>query len=237
MVKEIPLEKIFVKKNIRTDTDEELGEQMESMLKMGQLQPIGVYPRAGGRYEIVWGHRRFRAAQMNGESTIAANILDPECVSESDIPLIKLQENTVRKQLTTEEILAAADEIKRQHQGMTDRQVDVLIGKRPGYLGFRRSVATAYDYLAARGLKKKQLNAMSIEEVLDLRARMENAVAPKRSNKGAFHRFNRTPDRGIQILTPRGPNVVVVCSGENVKSRVICYLKNLAKAMGSEALA
>lgn len=231
-VREIPLEKIFIKKNIRTDTDEELGEQMQSMQKVGQLQPIGVYPR-GDRYELVWGHRRYRAAQMNGDATIAAHILDPECVSETDIPIIKLQENTVRKQLTTEEILAAADAIKAAHPGMSDRQVDVLIGKRPGYLGFRRSVSTAYDYLAAKGIDRTQLNAMTSTEVIELRARMQNADPLERGNKGVFNRGDRTPDKGFKVFAPEGPNIIVVCANAKVKQRVRRHLRELAKTLQS----
>lgn len=230
-VREIPLEKLFIKKNIRTDTDDELGEQMESMAKIGQLQPAGVYPRGGGRYEIVWGHRRYRAAQMNNERTLSCNVLDPETVSEADIPIIKLQENTVRKPLTTEEILAAADAIKAAHPGMTDRQVDVMIGKRPGYLGFRRSIGNARDYLASQGLDKRKLGALSDTDLIDLRARMENREPPSRASMGSFHRDGRVPERGFQIIAAKGPNVVVVCASSSIKGRVVRALKALAKGI------
>jgi ParB family chromosome partitioning protein len=164
-VRDIPLEKIFITKNIRFETDEELGELIGSMNHF-LLQPIGVYPR-GERYELVWGHRRYRAAQMNGESTIAAHIL--ENIAEHDIPLIKLQENMVRKQLTTDEIVAAADELKKRQPGLADKQVDRLLGKNPGYLSYHRSMANTYQWLAAQGLKKKYLAALSGDELQDLR--------------------------------------------------------------------
>jgi ParB family chromosome partitioning protein len=225
-VREIPLEKLFTTKNVRFDTDEELGELIESTQHY-LLQPIGVYPR-GERYEIVFGHRRFRAAQMNNDRTIACHIL--EDISESDIPLIKLQENMVRKQLTNEEILAAADEIRRKKPSLTDRQIDVLLGKKPGWLGWRRSLVNAYDYLAAEGLSRTKINALSGEEVMELRARMENPEAPSRVSKGSFHR-REVPKTGFRVINSPGPNLVLVCASSDVKIRIHARLRRLAKEM------
>jgi ParB-like chromosome segregation protein Spo0J len=230
-VRDIPLEKIFITKNVRFDTDEELGELMESTVHM-LLQPAGVFPRLGdprGDYELVWGHRRFRAAQMNNEATLACHIL--EGVSEADIPLLKLQENMVRKQLTTEEVLAAADEIKRRRPELTDRQIDKLLGKRPGYLGFRRSLQRAYSDLAARGISKDKLDALGGDEILELRARLEHVEKPTRKNKGSFHRGDRVPKAGYQVVNSKGPNIVVICASQAVKSRVLGVLRKARRTV------
>jgi hypothetical protein len=229
-VREIPLEQIFIKQNMRTDTDDELGEQMASMQKYGQLQNCGVYPR-DGLYELVWGHRRYRAAQMNNEPMLGCLILDPDIVSESDIPVLKLQENLVRKQLTNDEILAAVKMIERAHPGIGDRAIEQMLGKRHGWLGWRRSLAKAYGDLAARGITREQLAAMSPDDVIDLRARMNNPEKPHRGNKGAFHR-DGVPAKGIRIIAPRGPNVIIVCSGQNVKAQVIRAMKKLSSEIG-----
>jgi ParB-like chromosome segregation protein Spo0J len=227
-VREIPLDRIFIKKNIRFDTDEELGELIGSTEHM-LLQPIGVFPR-GDRYEIVFGHRRFRAAQMNNEATIAAHILE---ISESDIPLIKLQENMVRKQLTNEEILAAVDELKRRQPDLNDHQIERMLGKNNGYLGFRRSLAKAYDDLEEHhGLKRDQLNAMSSDEILELRARLANPQKPARGNAGSYHR-KEVPKTGFRIVNTPGPNVVVVCACKKEKLRVMRNLRELAKKIGA----
>jgi ParB family chromosome partitioning protein len=226
-VRDIPLDRIFIKHNIRFDTDEELGELITSTENM-LLQPIGVFPR-GDRYEIVFGHRRFRAAQMNNEATIACHILE---ISEADIPVIKLQENMVRKQLSNDEILAAVDEIKRRKPDLNDKQIERMLGKNHGYLGFRRSLAKAYEYLECRGLQKDQLNAMSGDEVLELRARMETPEKPSRGNKGSYHRPD-VPKAGFRIVIPLGPNVVVVCAGKAEKLQVIKSLRVLAKKIGA----
>jgi ParB-like chromosome segregation protein Spo0J len=225
-VREIPLEKIFITKNVRFDTDEDLGELIESTEHL-LLQPIGVYPRLGdkrGDYELVWGNRRYNAAKANNEPTIAAHIL--EQISESDIPIIKLQENMVRKQLTSEEIVAAADEIKRRRPELGDHQIDRLLGKRAGYLSYHRSTIRTFQWLAAQGLKQEHLRAMTSEELGDLKAKLE-AREDKKPRRGTFHRGDRTPKFGFEIVSPRGPNIVLICASPLEKKHVLSRLKKL----------
>jgi len=220
-VREIPLGRIFITKNVRFETDDELGELIASTERM-LLQPIGVYPR-GDRYELVWGHRRLRAAQANNEPTIAAHILENIC--EADIPIIKLQENMVRKQLSTDEIVAAADEIKRRRPELTDPQIDELLGKRRGYLSYHRSTQRTYQWLASQGLKKEHLAAMTGDELRELKQKLERGEKEKGRRKSTFHRGDRVPSRGFTILVPSGPHVVVVCATAGVKRSVIRWLR------------
>lgn len=227
-VREIFLDKIFITKNVRFDTDDELGELIESTSKHGQLQPIGVYPR-GERFELVWGHRRYRVAQMNNEATIAAHIL--ENISESDIPLLKLQENIVRKQLTDDEIVAAADEIKKRRPELNDQQIDRLLGRKPGYLSYHRSMLRTFQWLAGQGLKKDHLRAMTGDELRELKSKIELHGKKRKVNgrTSTFHRGDRTPTKGFEIIDANGPNVIVVCASSHVKGRVIRALRALAK--------
>src|SRR5512132_2103268 len=52
--------------------DDGLQALAESVRERGILQPILVRPRAGGRYELVAGERRWRAARRAGLETIPA---------------------------------------------------------------------------------------------------------------------------------------------------------------------
>ncbi len=223
-VRDIPLERIFIVKNIRTEIDEELGELIGSTSRFTQLQPIGVYPR-GERYELVFGHRRFKAAQMNGEATIAAHILE---ISERDIPLVKLQENMVRKQLSTDEILAAAEEIKKRTPGLTDRALDAMLGKRPGYLGYHRGIAKTFEWLTEAGLKKEYLAALNGQELVDLKKQLAGEVKKERAK--TYHRGDRIPCEGYNIVVTRGPNIIIVCSSPQDKQRMLRYLRHMEKA-------
>ena len=223
-VREIPIERIFVTKNVRFETDDELGELIASTERM-LLQPIGVYPR-GDRYELVWGHRRLRAAQANNEPTIAAHILENIC--EHDIPIIKLQENMVRKQLSTAEIVVAADEIKRRRPELTDGQIDGILGKRKGYLSYHRSTMNTFDWLLKQGLEKQQLASLNAEELHELKGQLEGRFKNERSRRTkTYHRGEKTPAEGFTIINSRGPNVVVICASPGIKSRVIRFLRRL----------
>jgi ParB/RepB/Spo0J family partition protein len=224
-VRDIPIEKLFTTKNVRLEADGELGDLMQSIEQHQLLQPIGVYPR-GERYEVVWGHRRLAAAKMRNEQTIACRIL--EGISESDIPLIKLQENIQRKQLSAEEIVAAADEIKLRKPGISDSAIDRMIGKQPGYLSNMRSTWRCYGYLVKHGLKRKALEAMTDEELRAMRAELEEGKHPG-TRKRTFHRGPLTPARGFRVVNSPGPNLVVVCAGPDEKLLVLKDLRALAK--------
>lgn len=76
---------------------EGLDELAKSLQKDGQLQEIVVYPTGGGRYEIVGGERRYRAAKIAKWKTIRARVLNitpEEAIEKRGI------ENYERKQFT-----------------------------------------------------------------------------------------------------------------------------------------
>src|SRR5687767_14524425 len=61
----------------RSHMDQEpLAELAESIKAQGVMQPILVRPLAAGRYEIVAGERRWRAARMAGLTTVPALVKD-----------------------------------------------------------------------------------------------------------------------------------------------------------------
>ena len=225
-VRDILIWKIFTTKNVRLEPDGELGDLMESIAQHELLQPIGVVPR-GERYEVVWGHRRLAAAKMRNEQTIACRIL--EHISESDIPLIKLQENIQRKQLSAEEIVAAADEMKRRRPELTDGMIDMRLGKQRGYLSFYRNLLLNVAYLREKGFSKKAVEAMNADEIRAMRAKIEGDEKDPGKRKSTFHRGARTPSEGFSIVNSRGPNVVCICSSIDVKERVLKSVKSLQK--------
>lgn len=51
-------------------------EELAMLLKAGQTTPIRVRPKAGGRYEIITGHRRTRAAPIAGLTHLLAMVVD-----------------------------------------------------------------------------------------------------------------------------------------------------------------
>jgi ParB family chromosome partitioning protein len=84
----------------RTEFDSDaLARLAESLTTHGQIQPITVrWSDSMGRYLIVSGERRWRAAQLAGRTTMTAVILDGEN-DESRILEIQLVENCLREDL------------------------------------------------------------------------------------------------------------------------------------------
>ncbi|QDV81271.1 ParB/RepB/Spo0J family partition protein [Planctomycetes bacterium TBK1r] len=99
----IELSRIITRAQVREDFDEDkLHELADSLTRKGQQQPIRVYWDAeeadGGRYVVLMGERRFRAAQMANFETIQCIIHEDE-LSEAEITELQLLENIVRQDL------------------------------------------------------------------------------------------------------------------------------------------
>lgn len=116
---------------------------------------------------------------------------------------------------------------ERRRPELSYRSIDIMLGKRPGYLSQHRSTLRTYQWLAQRGLKKQHLRAMTADELSELRAKLEEKESKPR--KGTFHRGDRIPAEGIRVMDTGGPNVVVVCSSKEWKQRVLRCLKQLMK--------
>lgn len=74
---------------------EELSSLADSIAEYGLIQPITVR-KAGDRYKIIAGERRWRAARMAGLSEVPVNIISADDKKASEIALV---ENIQRKDL------------------------------------------------------------------------------------------------------------------------------------------
>ena len=75
---------------------ETLGELADSIKNQGVLQPLLVREKASGRYEIIAGERRWRAAQIAGLKSVPVSI---KKVNNNDAAKIALVENLQREDL------------------------------------------------------------------------------------------------------------------------------------------
>lgn len=74
----------------RRQFDEEaLRELATSIKRHGILQPLVVQPLEAGKYEIIAGERRFRAAQLNGLKTVPALVRSAKAQERLEIALIE----------------------------------------------------------------------------------------------------------------------------------------------------
>jgi ParB family transcriptional regulator, chromosome partitioning protein len=91
----------------------------------GVLQPVLVRPRPGGRYELVAGERRWRAAQIAGLETIPALVRDRGDAAALEVALI---ENMAREDLNPiEEARACAALV--EELGLTREEVGLRVGR------------------------------------------------------------------------------------------------------------
>jgi len=103
----------------------DLTELKASIESKGILEPILVRPTPGGRYQIISGERRFRAALEAGLAEIPAIEFD---VPENEVLEIALVENLHRKDLTPFEEAEGFHSLIERH-GYTHQRVAETVGK------------------------------------------------------------------------------------------------------------
>lgn len=132
----LKLEKIVVDKGIRkTFKEEAFAELVDSIVKHGILQPILVEPtKEKGKYRLLIGERRFRAAKKAGFKTIPAIVLEKPLKPDEALE-VRLIENLHRENLDPldeAETYAALREI-----GLTVSAIARRIGKSRPYVSQR----------------------------------------------------------------------------------------------------
>ncbi len=101
-IKDVSLSKIEILENVRTRIKgTELNELMNSIKQDGLKQPIGVYP-AGGKFCLVFGHRRYMAFKKLGYKTIPASIESK--LSAQDMMVVNVVENIQRRDISVSEL-------------------------------------------------------------------------------------------------------------------------------------
>jgi ParB family transcriptional regulator, chromosome partitioning protein len=109
----------------RSFDEEALEELATSIREVGLLQPIIVRPVAPGRYEIVAGERRWRAAKLAGMDRVPAIVRD---VVDDELLRDALMENLHREQLNPLEEAAAYEQLLTDF-GATHEQLASRIGR------------------------------------------------------------------------------------------------------------
>ena len=97
---QIEISKIIIRKRIRKNLGD-LSSLMESMRTHGLLNPVVI----DSRNELVAGHRRTEAAMRLGWDMIEVRVVDSN--EAGDLLEMEIEENTERKQLTSDELAAA----------------------------------------------------------------------------------------------------------------------------------
>jgi len=107
--------------------DEEAIEELaQSISSYGIIQPISIRKLSEGRFELVAGERRLRAARKLGLDKVPAIIID---ITDRDSAAIALLENLQREDLNFIEEAEAYSNLIREHSYTQDKLAEV-IGKK-----------------------------------------------------------------------------------------------------------
>lgn len=145
----------------RTEFDEEsLQELSASFARKGQLQPIRVrWSDPEGKWIIIAGERRWRAAQMAGLATIDCFFHEDE-LSSSEVLEEQIIENLQRRALQPMEEARSFDSLMKMNKWKKNNQVATALGIHPSKV--------------SRALKLLRLPA-------DIQAKIESGELPART--------------------------------------------------------
>mgnify|MGYP001062043625 CR=1 FL=1 len=119
----VPLEALVLSPQPRRRF-EALEALAQSIREKGVLQPLLVRPLGDGRYAIVAGERRYRAAKMAGLSEVPVRVLE---ISEKEARLLALVENLQREDLNPYEETLGVLELLSEELGKTREEVVALL--------------------------------------------------------------------------------------------------------------
>lgn len=125
-------------------SQESLAELADSIRDHGILQPLLVRPMPTGRYQLIAGERRWRAARMAGESNVPVIIRE---MSDQEAMELALIENLQREDLNPVEEAMGYRQLIEQYD-MTQEKVAQVVGKsRPAVANALRLLNLPEDVL------------------------------------------------------------------------------------------
>ena len=113
-IRQIPLDSIICGDQVRKRFDaESLAALAQSIGTLGQQEPVHLVAVDDGKYRVLTGERRVRAARQSGQTTIFG-IVEQAGMSEGDILLRQLTENMQRADLAPTEKAKGIDALMKE---------------------------------------------------------------------------------------------------------------------------
>lgn len=181
--------------------DDALDELAASISQRGVIQPIIVRPHAAGKYQLVAGERRWRAAQRARLHEIPAIIRD---LADRDVMALALIENLQREDLNPIEEARAYHRLA-ESEGLTQAEIAEIVDKSRSHvanlqrllqlpdeiiemverdelsMGHARALIGAEDAIAiARDAAARQLSVRDVEKIVRRKASGTSAGAQRK---------------------------------------------------------
>lgn len=137
---DIPLELIddFPNHPFKVRMDEDMDQLVESVKERGLITPITLRPKEDGRYEVVSGHRRKKACEIAGLSTIKADVRE---MSRDEAIILMVESNLQRSTILPSEKAFSykmrLEALKRQGKrtDLTSNPLGGKLGETAEYIG------------------------------------------------------------------------------------------------------
>ncbi len=215
----------------RTFDDEGLRELASSIRRHGILQPLTVRSAGDGKWELVAGERRLRAARMAGLETVPCI---RRTADDREAALLALVENLQRRDLHYLEEASAIASYLRQ-TGVTQEEAAAQLGRSPSALANKlrllRLSPACRELLVEHGLTErharcllrledeeerlaalrhiadKQLNVAQSEQYIEQRLTQLQTTPPKRRRTFILkdvRLFLNSLDRGLRLVREAG---------------------------------
>ena len=212
--------------------DESISSLAESLRNAGLIQPLIVRPLADGRYEIIAGERRWRAAREAGLETVPVVLRDEDEARRMEMALI---ENVAREQLNpVDEARACATLI--EDLGLTKEELGQRLGRSRAALSNLIRILDLPDevleLLEAGALSEGHGRAILIVKSDEERRQLaRDAVSSgwsvreteRRANEGSSARpaLRAVPDADVVEALRRAEDALEAALGRGVKVRAV----------------
>ena len=213
MTREIPISRIDYGHNIRTEHDDDIRELAKSIEEHDVLQPLVVRPK-GNRYEVICGHRRYKALQLVGGDIPVPCIIRDD-IADSDILKVQIEENIHRKQMSALELVEAFEQMKKQGKiKLTNEAIAKKLNKNVSWVSNQyyavKNIEKVYGGNGRNFVKKNKIGAGKIIADLQKKKREKTKV-----EKAGF---------SVEHL---GTTITIKCEAKDVVDYVLGELKKI----------
>ena len=236
-IHEIPLSEIdeFPNHPFHVRLDEDMDQLVESIKERGIITPVTLRQKPDGRYEIVSGHRRTKACELAGLTTVKAEIKE---LSRDEAIILMVESNLQRTTILPSE-KAHAYKMKYEamkHQGSKgEKHTADLVGEAAGesgrtvqrYIRLSFLISRLLDYVDNKRLSMKageKLSFLTVEEQEWVLEAIDNAVltvTDKQAELFKNHSREKTLNQGIiysVLLQKKEAETKVTLSAKKVRS-------------------